>query len=84
MNLTAIITIAGIAVAIAGTLIEISSSGPSGVGNGTKVLLRILGTLSLVAAAVLLSVGFRRGETTASAPDTYHETAPDDEEIRRR
>jgi hypothetical protein len=53
VNLTVMVTIAGIAVAVAGTLIELGSAGTADIIGATKGVLRLVSVLSLVGGAVL-------------------------------
>jgi len=46
------VTIAGIAVAVAGTLIELGSAGTADIIGATKGVLRLVSVLSLVGGAV--------------------------------
>jgi hypothetical protein len=48
VNLTVMVTIAGIAVAVAGTLIELGSVGTADIIGATKGVLRLVSVLSLV------------------------------------
>ena len=52
VNLTVMVTIAGIAVAVAGTLIELGSAGTADIIGATKGVLRLVSVLSLVGGAV--------------------------------
>jgi len=56
VNLTVMVTIAGIAVAVAGTLIELGSAGTADIIGATKGVLRLVSVLSLVSGAVLLAI----------------------------
>ena len=56
VNLTVMVTIAGIAVAVAGTLIELGSAGTADIIGATKGVLRLVSVLSLVGGAVLLAI----------------------------
>jgi hypothetical protein len=56
VNLTVMVTIAGIAVAVAGTLIELGSAGTADIIGATKGVLRLVSMLSLVGGAVLLAI----------------------------
>ena len=57
VNLTTIVTVGGVAVAVAGTLIELSGAGPADIDEAAQGLMRMLSGLSLVGGAVLLTVG---------------------------
>jgi hypothetical protein len=56
VNLTVMVTIAGIALAVAGTLIELGSAGTADIIGATKGVLRLVSVLSLVGGAVLLAI----------------------------
>jgi hypothetical protein len=56
VNLTVMVTIAGIAVAVAGTLIELESAGTADIIGATKEVLRLVSVLSLVGGAVFLAI----------------------------
>jgi MFS family permease len=57
VNLTVMVTIAGVAVAVAGTLIELGADGTADIAGATTWVLRLVSVLSLVGGAVLLAVG---------------------------
>ena len=70
VNLTVMVTIAGIAVAVAGTLIELGSAGTADIIGATKGVLRLVSVLSVVGGAVLLDItligrGSRRSSEVA-------------------
>jgi hypothetical protein len=50
------VTIAGVGVAVAGTLIELGGTGTADIVAATKGVLRLVSVLSLVAGAVLLGI----------------------------
>jgi hypothetical protein len=50
------VTIAGVGVALAGTLIELGGTGTADIVAATKEVLRLVSVLSIVAGAVLLAV----------------------------
>ena len=50
------VTIAGSAVAAAGTLIELGGAGPDDIDEAAQGLLRMLSGLSLIGGAVLLAI----------------------------
>jgi len=54
VSLTALVTIGGVAVAVAGTLIELGGAGSADVEAATKGVLRMAAGLSIVAGAVLV------------------------------
>jgi len=56
VNLTVMVTIAGVAVAMAGTLIELGGAGTADIAAATKGVVRLVSVLSLVGGAVLLAV----------------------------
>jgi hypothetical protein len=56
VNLTVMVTIAGIAVAVAGTLIELGSVGTADIIGATTGVLRLVSVLSLVGGAVLFAI----------------------------
>jgi Na+/melibiose symporter-like transporter len=56
VNLTVMVTIAGVGVAVAGTLIELGGTGTADIVAATKGVLRLVSVLSLVAGAVLLGI----------------------------
>jgi MFS family permease len=56
VNLTTMVTIGGVAVAVAGTLIELGGAGPTEIDETAKGLLRMVSALSLVGGAVLLTI----------------------------
>jgi hypothetical protein len=71
VNLTVMVTIAGVAVAVAGTLIERGSAGTADIIGATQGVLRLVSVLSLVGGAVLLAItligrGSRRSSEVAS------------------
>ena len=71
VNLTVMVTIAGVAVAVAGTLIELGSAGTADIIGATKGVLRLVSVLSLVGGAVLLAItligrGSRRSSEVTS------------------
>jgi sugar phosphate permease len=73
VSLTVLVATGGIAVAVAGTLIELPGAAPADVITGTQALLRAAAVLAIVAGAVLLvSTRTRRPD-----PRRKHETAPD-------
>ncbi len=67
VSLTALVAIGGIAVAVAGTLIEAGGGGPAGAAAGTKDLLRGAAVLSVVAGVILLVAARRTGRSDAAA-----------------
>jgi hypothetical protein len=56
VNLTVMVTIAGVAVAVAGTLIELGGTGTADIAVATKGVVRLVSVLSLVGGAVLLAI----------------------------
>lgn len=56
VNLTVMVTIAGVAVAMAGTLIELGGAGTADITAATKGVVRLVSVLSLVGGAVLLGI----------------------------
>jgi EmrB/QacA subfamily drug resistance transporter len=56
VNLTVMVTIAGVAVAMAGTLIELGGGGTADITAATKGVVRLVSVLSLVGGAVLLGI----------------------------
>ena len=71
VNLTALVTIAGVAVAVAGTLIELGGAGTADITAATRGVVRLVSVLSFVGGAVLLAValigrGTRRASEVAS------------------
>jgi hypothetical protein len=50
------VTIAGVAVAVAGTLIELGGTGTADIAVATKGVVRLVSVLSLVGGAVLLAI----------------------------
>jgi hypothetical protein len=70
VNLTVMVAIAGVAVAVAGTLIELGSAGTADIIGATKGVLRLVSVLSVVGGAVLLDItligrGSRRSSEVA-------------------
>jgi EmrB/QacA subfamily drug resistance transporter len=59
VSLTTIVTVAGVGVALAGTLIELGGAGAADIEGATKGLLRGVAALS-IATAIVLAVLFRR------------------------
>jgi hypothetical protein len=51
VNLTVMVTIAGVGVAVAGTLIELGGTGTAQIVGATKEVLRLVSVLSIVACA---------------------------------
>ena len=71
VNLTTIVTIGGVAVAVAGTLIELGGAGAAGIDEAAQGLLRMISGLSLVGGAVLLAIvliGRRTHRTEVATP----------------
>ena len=70
VNLTVMVTIAGVAVAVAGTLIELGADGTADVAGATTWVMRLVSVLSLVGGAVLLAISLvgrtRRASEVAS------------------
>jgi len=71
VNLTVMVTIAGVAVALAGTLIELGGAGTADITAATKGVVRLVSLLSLVGGAVLLAIALvgrstRRASEVAS------------------
>ena len=71
VNLTVMVTIAGVAVAVAGTLIELGGAGTADITAATRGVVRLVSVLSFVGGAVLLAValigrGTRRASEVAS------------------
>ena len=56
MNLMVMVTIAGVAVALAGTLIELGGAGTADIAAATKGAVRLVSLLSFVGGAVLLAI----------------------------
>jgi EmrB/QacA subfamily drug resistance transporter len=56
VNLTVMVTIAGVAVALAGTLIELGGAGAADIAAATQGVVRLVSMLSLVGGAVLLAI----------------------------
>jgi MFS family permease len=56
VNLTVMVTIAGVGVAVAGTLIELGRTGTAQIVGATKEVLRLISVLSIVGGAVLLAI----------------------------
>ncbi len=56
VNLTVMVTIAGVGVAVAGTLIELGGTGTTQIVGATKEVLRLVSVLSIVGGAVLLAI----------------------------
>ena len=56
VNLTVMVTIAGVAVALAGTLIELGGAGTADIAAATQGVVRLVSLLSLVGGAVLLAI----------------------------
>jgi hypothetical protein len=56
VNLTVMVTIAGVAVALAGTLIELGGAGTADIAAATKGVVRLVSLLSFVGGAVLLAI----------------------------
>jgi hypothetical protein len=56
VNLTVMVTIAGVAVALAGTLIELWAGGTADIVGATRGVLRLVSVLSMVGGAGLLAV----------------------------
>jgi hypothetical protein len=56
VNLTVMVTIAGVGVAVAGTLIELGGTGTAQIVGATKEALRLVSVLSIVSGAVLLAI----------------------------
>jgi hypothetical protein len=71
VNLTVMVTIAGVAVAVAGTLIELGGAGTADIAAATQGVVRLVSVLSLVGGAVLLAItligrGTRRASEVVS------------------
>jgi hypothetical protein len=71
VNLTLMVTIAGVAVAVAGTLIELGGAGTADIAAATQGVVRLVSVLSLVGGAVLLAItligrGTRRASEVVS------------------
>jgi len=67
VNLTVMVTIAGVAVAVAGTLIELGGAGTADITAATRGVVRLVSVLSFVGGAVLLAVALiGRGTRRAS------------------
>jgi hypothetical protein len=65
------VTIAGVAVAMAGTLIELGGAGTGDIAAATKGVVRLVSVLSLVGGAALLAValiGRTRRATEVASP----------------
>jgi MFS family permease len=56
VNLTVMVTIAGVAVALAGTLIELGGAGTADIAAATQGVVRLVSLLSLLGGAVLLAI----------------------------
>jgi EmrB/QacA subfamily drug resistance transporter len=56
VNLTVMVTIAGVGVAVAGTLIELGGTGTDQIVGATKEVLRLVSVLSIVGGAGLLAI----------------------------
>ena len=69
VSLTALVAIGGIAVSVAGTLIELGGGGPAGAATGTKDLLRGAAVLSMVAGVALLIAARRTVRFAAASRD---------------
>jgi hypothetical protein len=69
VSLTALVALGGVAVAVAGTLIELGSGGPTGIAGATEGMLRGVAVLSLVAGVVLLVAARRAARSDAGARD---------------
>jgi hypothetical protein len=50
------VTVAGVAVAVAGTLIELGAAGTGDINDATTWVLRLVSALSLIGGAVLLTI----------------------------
>jgi EmrB/QacA subfamily drug resistance transporter len=71
VNLTIIVTVGGVAVAVAGTLIELGGAGPADIDEAAQGVMRMLSGLSLVGGAVLLTIvliGRRLRPTEVATP----------------
>ena len=64
------VTIAGVAVAVAGTLIELGGAGAADIAAATRGVVRLVSLLSLVGGAVLLAIALigRRIPRPSEAP----------------
>jgi hypothetical protein len=60
VNLTVMVTIAGVAVALAGTLIELGGAGTADIAAATQGVVRLVSLLSLIGGAVLLAISWAR------------------------
>jgi EmrB/QacA subfamily drug resistance transporter len=73
VNLTVMVTIAGVAVAVAGTLIELGADGTADIAGATTWVVRLVSVLSLVGGAGLLAIALigrripRPSEATSTA-----------------
>jgi hypothetical protein len=56
VDLAVMVTIAGVAVAVAGTLIELGAAGTGDITDATSWVMRLVSVLSLVGGAVLLAI----------------------------
>src|SRR4029453_5689600 len=56
VDLAGVVTIAGVAVAVAGTLIELGAAGTGDITDATTWVMRLVSVLSLVGGAVLLAI----------------------------
>ena len=68
VNLTVMVTIAGVAVALAGTLIELGGAGTTDIAAATQGVVRLVSLLSLVGGAVLLAIALI-GRSTRQASE---------------
>jgi hypothetical protein len=66
--LTVMVTIAGVAVAVAGTLIDLGGAGTADIAVATQGVVRLVSVLSLVGGAVLLAIT-RFGRRTRRASE---------------
>jgi hypothetical protein len=56
VNLTVMVTLAGVAVAVAGTLIELGGAGAADISAATRGVVRLVSLLSLIGGALLLAI----------------------------
>jgi hypothetical protein len=67
VNLTVMVTIAGVAVALAGTLIELGGAGTADIAAATQGVVRLVSLLSLIGGIVLLAIGLIGRRTRQAA-----------------
>jgi hypothetical protein len=67
---TVVVTIAGVAVAVAGTLIELGGAGTADITVATRGVVRLVSMLSLVGGALLLAIALIGRRTTQPSEAT--------------